>query len=275
MQILIDHQIEKKKEIIFWGKNIFFNNTLDFNEKEAEQHIKNLDLDEEEKIQFINEFIDFYIKNPHTDANQFCFDKSLFFIEKLYNITEKEIYNNIIFKIEDFKKKENFEIFYYFRKFEFLHSGYNNIFREVFNWLSYNSQTIEKLIDKDKSSNNIISKHSINNQIVIMGTSGTGKSAYIKRLLLNKNNIIMKDKFMSLAEFKEEDKDYFYNILTNLTKEKKLANFWLIINNNKKDIRFKGVALYLEKKLNYEYLDWKLKSHHNNKSNAKEKKIKI
>lgn len=177
--------------------------------------------------------------------------------------------------VQDFKKKENFEIFYYFRKFEFLHSGYNNIFREVFNWLSYNSQTIEKLIDKDKSSNNIISKHSINNHIVIMGTSGTGKSAYIKRLLLNKNNIIMKDKFMSLAEFKEEDKDYFYNILTNLTKEKKLANFWLIINNNKKDIRFKGVALYLEKKLNYEYLDWKLKSNHNNKSNAKEKKLKI
>lgn len=156
-------------------------------------------------------------------------------MEDIYTWNVRNVYNYTISSIGKFNKKEDFEIFYYFKDFDFLHEGYNNVFLEILVWLSDHEEKIENLINE--TNNNLIQNDKkiwLNSSFIMAGTKREGKSIVLSQLLLQKDTVILEKKEFSLEQFKDEDKNYFYLLLINLTKEKNLNNFALQIQKNKK-----------------------------------------
>lgn len=234
----------KKDSKIFWGES-FFDKNLDFDYDNAKYYLLKKNLNDEQKCKLIEEFIELYQKNSITLNNMKTFLKSLDLMTELYNLSARTIYNYSISQIGEFKKKEDFEIFYYFKSFKFYYKGYNNIFFELMSWFVDNEEEINNLLQKQKSDDKEIFW---SNSLLIIGTTGKGKSNYLKKLLLQNKTIVIENKKLALKSFKDEDKDYFYNFFINLTKEKNLNNFLLQINKNKNRINFKGgFSLYRKK----------------------------
>lgn len=261
----------KEDSKIFWGRG-FFDKNLDFDYGDSKHYLLEKNLNEEQKCKLIEEFIELYQKNSINLNNMTTFLKSLDLMNEVYDLSPRTLYNYTVCQIEEFTKKEDFEIFYYFKSFNFLYKGYNNIFFELMSWFVDNEEEINNLLGKQKSEEEEIIFF---NSSMIIGTTGKGKSNYLKKLLLQNKTIVIKNKKLALKSFKEEDKDYFYNLFINLTKEKNLNNFLLQINKNKNRINFKGVLVYIEKRLNCEILRNKLKDCNEKDSQCKQKFLKI
>lgn len=270
---------KKEKEAIFWLKNELFYSDLDFNYEKSKENLIKQNLTKEQQCELIEEFIQLYQKHPITNRRLIQFKKSIQLMSDIYGWNINNIYTYTVYQIGKFKKKEDFEIFYYFKEFDFLHNGYNNIFSELLMWFNEHDEKIEELLKKEmqNSENKSLDNIFIPNQglFIISGITGKGKSSNYKQLLLQKNTIVVDKKDFGLERFKEEDKNYFYYLFINLTKEKNLNNFSLQIQKNKNNLILKGVSEYIEKKLNYESLSKKLENNNQKDRSPTMKKLKI
>lgn len=270
---------KKEKEAIFWLKSEFFYSDLDFNYEKSQQYLIKQNLTKEQQCELIEEFIQLYQQHSITNKKLIQFKKGIQLMSDVYGWNVHNIYAYTVYQIGKFKKKEDFEIFYYFKEFDFLHNGFNNIFFELLAWLNEHEEKIEELLNKEnqdsesKSSDNIFAQNQ--GLFIISGITGKGKSSSYKQLLLQKNTIVVDKKDFGLESFKEEDKNYFYYLFINLTKEKNLNNFSLQIQKNKKNLILKGVSEYIEKKLNYEILSKKLENNNEKDRSTIINKLKI
>lgn len=273
MKILLLDTTQKNNKVSFWGKQEIFFHNVEFDEQKSIEYLHVLNLNEDEKCLFLEEFIKFYQQYKINDYYQEWFNKSLNLIHKVYGLDSKSVYKYTLNQISDFEKKEDIEIFYYFKQFSFLHEGESNIFSDLLNWFTENQETINNLLQKtiDNKPNHVV----INGYYISAGVSGKGKSLFLKKKLLQKNVIIISKKEFNLTSFKEEDKDYFYSVFINLTKEKDLHSFYLKLKKDKNKSIFSEVANYIEKKLYYEYLNNKFTTKNRENITLNTKKLKI
>lgn len=250
----------ENNNINFWGSNKYFYDDFEFDEKKSLHYLMNIEFSESDKVKFISDAINYFLTAENIIIYLKQFDKSVNLIENLFNLEKKQIYFFMLEHISDFKKKEDFKIFEYFKDLNEFKEGYNNFTVELLNWLSYNDETINKLLNEDKKVVDIFGMKgwTTTKYTQISGVSGKGKSIFTKSKILKNNVIVISDKECNLQELKEDDKDFFYELLISLTKENFLNNFLLNANQKAKHKQLKGIALYIEKKFYNNYLEDKL-----------------
>lgn len=259
----------EKKDTSFWGRKDIFYNTVQFDKNKAIEYFHTLHLDKSETCLFIEQFITFYLQHKINNNNAYWFKQSLDFINEVISVNYDMLYKFTIEHIGQFEKKEDFEIFYYFKSLDILQQGYNNIYSEVLNWLSYNEQNINKLSDKYNEEQTQLSNY------FLMGTKGVGKSLYVKQHLLQDGFIVISQKNMNLKSFYEDDKEYFYQLLINLTPEQTIDNLLTKIEENLNNSELKGIASYIEKRIKFECLSKKMSLKQINATCKKHKTLKI
>lgn len=270
MSLVMYKSNRTQKDKSFWGKKDIFYDGVCFDKNKAIEYFNTLRLDQSDQCLFLEDFIKFYNRHKINDLNVYWFNKSLEFIKEVSGITNEILYKFTIEHISQFEQKEDFEIFYYFKNFDILQNGFNNIFAEVLNWFSYNENHVNVLLSKSHNTEPEVTL----SQFFFMETTKSGKSLYVKTQLLKDNCIIISQKEMKLNEFKEDDKEYFYNFLMKLTIDNNACSVLKKVENNK-DIELKGIARYIEKRLIFESLSQKMLLKEQKNYIEKNKKIKI
>lgn len=272
MNIAMYKSNREKKDKSFWGKKDLFYNSVEFDKNKAIEYFHTLKLTESDKCEFIEQFINFYLPYKFNDKNQYWFNKSVDFIEEVMGIPIQVLYKFTLEHIAQFKQKEDFEIFYYFKDLDILQDGYNNIFSELLTWFSHNEKIIDALLqsnDKEKEKDIQIT------QLWLIGAVGFGKSYYVKQQLLKEGCVVISKKDMKLDTFHEQDKEYFYQLLINLTPGKTKNNLLDKIEENRSNIEFKSISSYIEKRLRFECLSEKMAYKKDKKIQNKVKVLKI
>lgn len=257
---LYNSEMKNNRKIDFWGSSIYFYNDFEFDEKKTLNDLSNINFENKDKVIFITDCFNYFLTAEKPTDYLKQFDKSIKLIKYLFKLEKKQIYYFYLEHISYFKKKEDFIFFHVFKDLKEFNEGNNNFILELMNWLSYNDEKINELMKNENHVIDIFSNKGwqITKHSQIIGTSGIGKSFFVKEKILDKNVIVINNKECNLKKFSENDKDFFYNLLISLTKEKNLNNFLLSLNNQTKNNQTKGIAIYITKKFYNHFLEEKL-----------------
>ena len=245
----------EKEKIDFWGSDKYFYNDFEFDEEKSLDDLSKIIFTDEKKINFIGDCFNYFLTAENPQNYLLQFSKSMSFIENLFDLEKKQLYIYLLETINVFKKKEDFIFFEVFKEIKEFNEGYNNFILELINWLSYNEEKINSLIKDENISIDIFSSKGwqITKHSQVVGKTGVGKSIFVKQQILKKDVIIISNKDCNLLSFKDVDKDFFYNLLIGLTKEKNLNNFFLSLLKQANNQKIKGIAVYIKKKFHNDF----------------------